>query len=146
MQTKLGGDLGGRQATLFQPDDGISVLGFRGGIVSASFRPVHGMAFLVGYAFASVYQIHVPFLQVCVKSLSRHPGLPGNMCGGYGSGAVQAHHLGILLFLCRRGRMDGATSGYLSFSLSPDGFFSYLDAPLHQILVVKQQVLFQPGV
>lgn len=42
--------------------------------------------------------------------------------------------------------MNGTSTGYLTFSLSPNGFLSNFDAPLHQILVVKQQVLFQTGV
>ena len=42
--------------------------------------------------------------------------------------------------------MNGTSTGYLTFSLSPNGFLSDFNAPLHQILVVKQQMLFQTGV
>ena len=42
--------------------------------------------------------------------------------------------------------MNSTSTGYLTFSLSPNGFLSDFNAPLHQILVVKQQMLFQTGV
>ena len=42
--------------------------------------------------------------------------------------------------------MDGTPTGYLALAFPPDRLLAYLDAPFYQILVVKQQVLFQTGV
>ena len=42
--------------------------------------------------------------------------------------------------------MECTPTCYLALALLSDRLLAYLDAPLYQILVVKQQVLFQTGI
>lgn len=88
----------------------------------------------------------MPPLQVLVESLLRHSRLPGYPCGRHGCRGIQMHRFGILLHQLRRGGVHGTPTGDFPFPLPSESLLAYPDAPLHQILMVEQQVLFQSGI